>query len=766
MKRLGFVLILLVSVLAGINAQGVGLVLSGGGAKGVAHIGLIQALEDNGIPIDYVTGTSIGAVVGGLYSMGYSPAEMMELIKSKDFENWKNGTVESKYVDFFRRPDPTPDILSTSISLKDSAIDARKLLPSSLLNPIQLNIAFMQLTAQSTAYCKGDFNKLFIPYRSVASNIQDRSAYVFRRGDLGEAIRASMTFPLVFKAIRVDNKLLYDGGIYNNYPVDIMRHDFKPEVMIGCVVDNAEHPKDYDMYGQIQRMIMHPTNDSIGAGAGVQLKFDLDEIGLLAFEKADSVYKIGYDGALGVMDSIKRLVSRRIDPFSVELKRALFKSRLPAMRFKQIEINGVTELQREYILKVLKQDGEHYFSLEEFKVGYFKILTSSKIIKEIVPHAVYVEADQAFKLILDVEANNTLDVSIGVNLSSALSNQLYLGLSYELLNEVSQVYKGSLYLGRFHTGLGLSSQFNFVGSGLPKYIALQFSALKFNYYQDEKLFYQSDLPAFVTQYESFLKVKFGIPYRKDGKFELATGGAFMMDSYMQEKSSVFSKDSYDKSNYFIASVSGKIERNSLNGRQFNTVGFRRYLIGQYIIGLERYRYPNLTGGGNKPFESLSYFQLKAGYEQYIPLKPKFIMGFKSDLVYNTKRHLDNYTSTVIQAPGFTPTPHSLTVFNEAYRSNQFLAAGVIPIWKIKPALQWRTELHGFAPLKSIHKGVDNSVVDARSIKDLQFLVETSLVYNLTFANASVFVNRYSSPSNNWNIGFNFGFLLFPKRFLE
>src|SRR5674476_368293 len=89
-------------------AQKVGLVLSGGGAKGVAHIGVIRALEDNGIPIDYITGTSMGAIIGGLYAAGYSPDQMEEIITSKDFGNWVSGQMDPEYTYFFKKEDPNP----------------------------------------------------------------------------------------------------------------------------------------------------------------------------------------------------------------------------------------------------------------------------------------------------------------------------------------------------------------------------------------------------------------------------------------------------------------------------------------------------------------------------------------------------------------------------------------------------------------------------------------------------------------------------------
>lgn len=767
MIKIEWVIFLIMLSFTPIQAQKVGLVLSGGGAKGIAHIGMIQALEDNGIPIDYITGTSIGAVVGGLYAMGYSPQEMMSLIKSDEFARWKSGKIEDKYLNHFRLTDPTPSVISTSISLKDSILNPRKLLPNSLLDPIQMNLAFMQLTAQSTAFCKQDFNALFVPFRSVASSIQERKPFVFRKGDLGDAIRASMTFPFVFKAIRVEDQLLYDGGIYNNYPVDVMQSDFHPDIMLGCIVDNTgKVPDDYDLYGQLQRMIMHPTKDSIMEGSGIQLQFDLEDIGLLSFDKADSVFKVGYDGAMKNMDSIKKMIQRRVDPFALQLKRHVYKSQLPRLRFKYIQVNGVTELQKEYILKILRQDGSNFFSLEEFKQGYFKLLTGGMIIKEIMPHAHFVEHEDAFKLILDVDIDNSLDVSLGFNLTSAFTNQLYLGVSYEALNELSQVYTGDLYIGKFHTGLSLSTQFNLLNDKVPSYLKLKFSALSYSYFQDEKLFYQSDLPAFLSQYESFLNVSYGIPLLKTGKLEWSLNGAFLMDAYMQEKPKVYSVSSYDRSIYGFGSFSMNAYKNTLNSKQYPSEGVLMQAGISYLSGAESYRYPDSVGHLAKSDQQLRYFQIRSAYERYVPFSNHWVMGYKSELVYNNKRTLDNYTSSVIQAAAFTPTPHSKTVFNEAFRANQFVALGVVPIWKIKPALHWRTDVYGFLPMESLHSGPNHQALKVRTISDFQYLFETALIYDLSFTKASLYINKYSSPEKNWNVGFNLGFLLFPKRFLD
>ena len=118
MRKILLVLITLWLIIPAIHAQKVGLVLSGGGAKGMTHIGIIRALEENNIPIDYIAGTSMGAIVGSLYAMGYSPDDMVELLKSEDFKRWYSGEVEEKYVYHFKKNLPTPEFFNIRFSIQ------------------------------------------------------------------------------------------------------------------------------------------------------------------------------------------------------------------------------------------------------------------------------------------------------------------------------------------------------------------------------------------------------------------------------------------------------------------------------------------------------------------------------------------------------------------------------------------------------------------------------------------------------------------------
>ena len=146
MRKILFVLITLWLTIPAIHAQKVGLVLSGGGAKGLTHIGIIRALEENNIPIDYIAGTSMGAIIGSLYAMGYSPDDMVELLKSEDFKRWYSGEVEEKYVYHFKKNLPTPEFFNIRFSFKDSLKNLKpQFLPTSVVKEILISSSFLSV---------------------------------------------------------------------------------------------------------------------------------------------------------------------------------------------------------------------------------------------------------------------------------------------------------------------------------------------------------------------------------------------------------------------------------------------------------------------------------------------------------------------------------------------------------------------------------------------------------------------------------------------
>ena len=493
--------------------QKVGLVLSGGGAKGAAHIGVIKALEENEIPIDYIAGTSIGAIIGSLYAMGYTPDEMLELILSKDFGYWQTGTVEENYVYYFKKSAPTPEIAHFSFDFSDSLQVKTNILPQSIIDPIQMNQAFMSLYAQASAKAAWNFDNLFVPFRCVGSDIYNKRPIIFKNGDLGDAVRASMTFPFFFKPIWRDNVPLFDGGIYDNFPVKALKEDFHPDFIFGSAVAGSNNKPSDNPYNQLETMIMQKTDYTVPEEDGMMIQFSFSDVSLLDFQKGKQLMEIGYKRTMAMMDSIKKRVTRTVPLKELNQRRKEYKESLPPLIFRNIYINGISESQQKYIkaqLHLMQKDENGDFTMEDFKVAYFKMLTSSKI-KEIHPHAIYNWKEQRFDLHLDVKMKEEIDVKFGGNISSHQANQLYLGASYQYLRRFAADFNMNFQVGNAFSGVLLNGRV-YLQTKIPTYIDWQgvFSHQKFQ--ESQSLFYEDVVPAFIRQKELYTKIRLGFPF--------------------------------------------------------------------------------------------------------------------------------------------------------------------------------------------------------------------------------------------------------------
>ena len=746
-------------------AQKVGLVLSGGGAKGMTHIGIIRALEENNIPIDYITGTSMGAIVGSLYSMGYSPDEMVELLKSEEFKRWYSGEVEEKYVYYFKKNLPTPEFFNIRFSFKDSLNNFKpQFLPASVVNPIQMNLVFIDLYGRATATCKGDFDKLFVPFRCVASDVYNKKQLVFKKGDLGDAVRASMSFPFMFKPIEIDNVLAYDGGIYNNFPTDVMRDDFHPDIIIGSVVStNPTKPKENDLMSQIENMVMQKTDYSIPDSVGVLMTFKYDNVSLMDFQRIDELHDIGYNRTMNMMDSIKSRIHRRVNIDNIRLRRLVYRSNYPELRFKQIFVEGANTQQQAYIKKEFHASDSEEFTYEDLKKAYFRLL-SDNILSEIIPHAVYNPDDETYDLHLRVKLENSLAVRLGGNISTSNSNQIYLGLSYQDLNYYSKEFVLDGQLGKVYNNVQFMAKMDF-STTIPTSYRFIASLSTFDYFKRDKLFSQNDRPAFNQKDERFLKLQVAFPFLSSKRAEFGIGMAQIEDKYFQKSVIDFEKDKFDRSRYNLFGGSISFNGSTLNSRQYPVQGYREALIAQIFVGREFY-YPGEETTNKRTKEHHSWLQLSYMKEKYHRMTNKWTLGWYLKAVYASKNFSENYNATMMQACDFSPTSHSQLSYNEAFRANQFAGAGIRPIYRFNQIFHIRGEFYGFMPIYPIERNSLNKAYYGKAFSQFEYLGELSVVCQLPFGSIAAYVNHYSSPKKEWNVGLSIGWQLFNYRFIE
>ena len=214
----------------------VGLVLGGGGARGAAHIGVLKELERLRVPVDVITGTSMGAIVGGLYASGMTATELEALVGSLDWAGALSDKPDREDLSFRRKQDDAEFPIDFELGLRGTNL----VLPKGVIQGQKLDLLLRELTINTSHI--NNFDELPIPFRAIASDIGRGEAYVMGKGDLAHAIRASMSVPGVFAPLRIDDRLLVDGGIVGNLPVDVIQ-ELGVDVVIAVDVE-------FPLYGE------------------------------------------------------------------------------------------------------------------------------------------------------------------------------------------------------------------------------------------------------------------------------------------------------------------------------------------------------------------------------------------------------------------------------------------------------------------------------------------------------------------------------------
>ena len=330
-------LMLVPSVMA--ERKKVGLVLGGGGAKGVAHIGVLKVLEEAGIPIDYIAGTSMGAIVGGLYSVGYTAAEIDSMVRWQDWSMLLSDRVKRSNLTFPEKENSERYVFSLPFGRSKKEITIQGMIKGQNLQNL-----FSDLTIGY--HDSVDFNQLNIPFACVALNVVDGQEYVFHRGSLPLAMRASMAIPAVFAPVRLDSMVLVDGGIKNNYPADVAR-DMGADI-IGQII--ALHG--YEKYGPNKEqtdLLFRPNTDPYNSASFGETALDtlIDRGEQVARKQWDEI--LALKKKIGLSDSSdmhrKRLVhSYPVAPTDTfHIRRVLFEGIDPRDEKWLTQISGLKE---------------------------------------------------------------------------------------------------------------------------------------------------------------------------------------------------------------------------------------------------------------------------------------------------------------------------------------------------------------------------------------------------------------------------------------
>ena len=312
----------------------VGVVLSGGGAKGAAHIGVLKYLEEIGMPVDYVVGTSMGSIIGGLYAMGYSPDELAQLIANMNWSQYVGNSIDRSAMSEEVRKRSSTMAVNIPFSFngilnKKEADNTVSFLPSAYVNNTSLINLFNDLCV---GYQKDmDFNDLPIPFACVATDIKTGKEVDIRHGSVPLAMRASMAIPGVFSPVNMDGHLLVDGGLVNNFPADVLR-EMGANIIIGVDVSDRDTIHDGEILslpevlnGLVDNAVNSKRDDN-QAICDIYLAPDITGYGTMSFthEAIDTLVQRGYQKAKEFKEPLlkikQHLESKSSGPITKQLR--------------------------------------------------------------------------------------------------------------------------------------------------------------------------------------------------------------------------------------------------------------------------------------------------------------------------------------------------------------------------------------------------------------------------------------------------------------
>ncbi len=753
-------------IVQNINAQKVALVLSGGGSRGVAHVGVIKALEENHIPIDYITGTSIGAIIGGLYANGMSPKQIEELVESEDFQNWAEGEITDQYIYFYQKKplDASWVTFKFNYNSKDSVWKHK--LPTNFYSPLQMDFAFLDFFSAATAVCNGNFDSLFVPFRCVAADIEANKPIVFNNGDLGKSIRASMTFPFYFKPISIDGKLLFDGGIYNNFPSDVAYNDFFPDVIIGSkVAANFDSPDENDILTQIENMMVSKTNYSTICESSVLIKPNLENTSLFDFSRSNEYVDSGYVATLRLMDSIKLFVSRRVDPDSLNAKRELFNKKKPELKVDNIYINGLNKREELYVRKILKKNeflhkNKLPIPLQDIKSQYFKLFSEDDF-ESIYPLFVFNKNTNLFDFYLDVKRKKTILLDFGGNISSNPNNEAFFQVQYKDFRSYLSTFLVNMYFGKFYSSGKADIRLDFPYKN-PFYIEPSFTYNRWDFFKSSTPFFEDKTPSYLIQNEYHGGIDIGTSTGNASKIVASVMAGSSKDDYYQ--TNYFSRiDIPDKTYFDFFNSSISFERSTLNSKQFPNKGTYLLFKIKHIRGTELC-VPGTTSLENDKFEKFhEYIYFKAKYINYFKTYKRLKLGFFTETVFSTQKLFSNYTSTLLASPAFEPIPESKAMFLPYYRNQIYSSIGLDNVIIIRKKIDFRIGGYLFQPYKELIKQDDLTATYGEPFKTRCYIASGAFVYKSPIGPVSLCLNYYSNANTNFSLVFNIGYILFNSK---
>lgn len=741
-------------------AQKVGLVLSGGGARGFAHIGVLKALEEYQIPVDYIGGTSAGALIGAFYAAGYSPEEM-EKIALENCEKWLAPGLtlhEDRY--FFSAP---TDI--TFFQLPISLKKGLKVKPTALYSDFEINFGLSRFLALPSLAARNHFDSLMIPYFCVGADIFNKQKILFRNGSLPFAVRASISIPMIFFPPSNEHyRYIMDGGIYDNFPVQPMLNEYDPDFLIGVHVGSPPTKREeFEEEKLFLSILLRHLSDQ---GRWQKLPPNsiyiapyLGDLDILDFDPKKIKFAIeqGYNATVGCISDIQRSISRRRDSLDILQLRHSFRKKNPPLRVKEVQIFGVQPAEARYLKKisgfVTKKKLTDWNSLYE---RYYKLKKYGNL--ESIFFELYAISDSTQGIKLFLEKKPPLSLGIGGTFFSPIDHQLQLTIRYKGLSNYGFIAEGMLERGSFENLLSLSFFYRFP---IPHVIQWYFTgkAYEQNYLRPLPLDAPFSALNKANLLQSNLILETGLLSALGLRSQWSLHSA-LVRTQISFPPDFSNPDSLLRNYIFGSKVGATIHFNNLDYRQYPLEGRAFYLGLSYIQGKEYYQPPvSKLPILLNPVQGV-YFSFR--YDEYgLQFRP-FILGFALRVGYSSIPNLKEEKATRLISPRFVPFQALTPIYLPHFFSKAYVGGVASPVILLSKQSQIRLGFYTY---------LDFSQVDLFK-SNFQSLLTQSVksylggcvgyVYKTSLFPIGAFLYYHPQTENPLQFILHLGFMLFQK----
>lgn len=590
----------------------VGLVLSGGGAKGLAHIGVLKTLDSLGVKVDYITGTSMGAIIGSLYASGYSGKQLDSIFNSLNFDEVINDNLPRASKTFYERDNSekyavTLPFDNFKIHLPSAISKGQNVF--NLLSKLTLHVSHVH-----------DFEKLPIPFFCIATNIETGEPVMLDKGSLPQAIAASSAFPSLLQPVIIDDQILIDGGVVNNYPIDEIKAKGM-DIIIGVdVQDDLADRKGLETAPEILiqinnfRTIRDMKEKS--KKTDIYIKPDIHDFNVISFNEGKRIIKTGNNAANLLAIQLKNLSNIQGNVVKKELK----VSSADSIKIKGISVDGNKRYTRAYIMGKLKLKRDEKISYEDFNKGVNNLVATknfNSFIYEFEP------ADDGYNLITHVrESEVTEFLKFGihyddlyksaalVNFSKtrALFNNDVVSLDFILGDNVRYNFDYFIDKG-YYWSVGLKSRYNTFHKSIDAALILE----------DDDIVLQSinkidvKLGDITNQFflQTLFRKDFSLKLGVEHKWLKITSETFIDMDNNEEKTT------FENSHFF--SLFGKLKFDTYDNRFFPKEGF--LFDGDFHLYLS-------SSDFNENFSQFSFAKGKIGYT--LGITEKFAINAESE----------------------------------------------------------------------------------------------------------------------------------------